>query len=70
MVPLVRFVLPTMVPGLFRNMKTFSAVLVDHAPSSWRSNEVAPSNILFIFTTFDTFQLEMSPLNELASENI
>ena len=65
MVPLASFVLPAMVPGLLRNIKVFQAVLVAHAPTSWRSNEVAPSNMQIICTTFDTFQRERSPLNEV-----
>ena len=35
MVPSAVFVLPAMVPGLYWNMRSLSAVLVDHAPPSW-----------------------------------
>ena len=45
MLPFAVFVFPRMVPGLLKNMQYLSAVLADHSPSSWRSNEVAPLNM-------------------------
>ena len=42
MLPFACFVFPAMVLGLLKNIHILSAVLVDHSPSSWRSNKVAP----------------------------
>ena len=53
------------------NMSNWFAFERTHAfPQSFRLNDIAPSNIEFMYVTLDTSHFEMSQLNDVADWNI